>query len=424
VELADDGLTGVPNGHVLNAAGIARITGLAAILPPGATSWGEGNIILGGPGSDLLEGRGGNDILDGDRWLNVQLQAPNPNGAGTIRVNSMHQIKADVIAGRISPSAITFIREIITTDGQGDIDTAVFTGNLADYSISTANGRVTVTDNVGTDGTDTLFNIERLQFADQTINSPVPSATTTVPPVVGLTQAQATNGLTGAGFLVVTAFANDPAVLAGRVISQNPAGNTQATSGSTVGIVVSLGPVLVQVPNVVGSTLTGATTALQGLGFVVTSTSVADAAPAGQVISQNPGANVQAVLGSTVALVVSSGPAGPAGLVAAFGFEEAAGTAAVDSSTAPRNGTIQGGAARVLTGKFGRALSFDGVNDQVTVVDGAAGTKLDLTTGMTIEAWVNPSSMSGWESVVYKDRGIGGSGLLQFALYARDGAPQ
>ena len=55
--------------------------------------------------------------------------------------------------------------------------------------------------------------------------------------------------------------------------------------------------------------------------------------------------------------------------------------------------------------------------------DGAAATKLDLTTGMTIEAWVNPSSMSGWESVVYKERGAAGTGLLSYALYAHDGAP-
>ena len=420
VELADDGLTGVPNGHVLNAAGIARITGLAAILPPGATSWGEGNIILGGPGSDLLEGRGGNDILDGDRWLNVQLQAPNPNGTGTIRVNSMHQIKADVIAGRISPSAITFIREIIATDGQGDIDTAVFTGNLADYTIDSANGRVTVTDNVGTDGTDTLFNIERLQFADQTINSPVPSATRNVPNVVGQTQATATQNLTNAQFLVVVAFANDPAVLAGRVISQNPAGNTQATIGSTVGIVVSLGPVLVQVPNVVGSTLAGATASLQSLGFVVTSTTVTNAAPAGTVLTQNPAALVNAVFGSTVALTVSGGPG--TGLVAAFGFEELAGTTAIDSSAGPINGTFGAGAAaptRVAIGRFGRAVSFDG-GDTINVPD-VGTTKLDLTNGMTLEAWVNPSSMSGWESVLYKDRGAAGTGLLTYALYAHDG---
>src|SRR6185436_19809625 len=131
-----------------------------------------------------------------------------------------------------------------------------------------------------------------LRFADQTINSPVPSATSNVPPVVGQTQATATNNLTGAGFLVAVAFANDPVVLAGRVISQNPAGNPQATNGSVVGIVVSLGPVLVAVPNVVGSTLAGATSQLQGLGFVVTSTTVTNAAAPGTVLTQNPGAGV------------------------------------------------------------------------------------------------------------------------------------
>ena len=48
----------------------------------------------------------------------------------------------------------------------------MFTGNLADYTINftpDAQGFITVTDNVGTDGTDRLRNIERLQFADVTI---------------------------------------------------------------------------------------------------------------------------------------------------------------------------------------------------------------------------------------------------------------
>ncbi len=51
------------------------------------------------------------------------------------------------------------------------------------------------------------------------------------------------------------------------------------------------------------------------------------------------------------------------------------------------NGTITG-ATRVTTGRFGRALSFDGVNDLVRIPDAAA---LDLTTGMTLEAWVKPA---------------------------------
>ena len=115
-------------------------------------------------------------------------------------------------------------------------------------------------------------------------------------------------------------------------------------------------------------------------------------------------------------------PPSPIGLVAAFGFEEAGGTTAVNSSNTAFNGTILQ-AARVAAGKIGRGLSFDGVNDWVTVNDITAS-PLDLTTGMTIEAWVNPAAMSGWETVVLKERGAAGTGLLSYALYAHDGAPQ
>jgi hypothetical protein len=42
-----------------------------------------------------------------------------------------------------------------------------------------------------------------------------------------------------------------------------------------------------------------------------------------------------------------------------------------------------------------------------------------LTTGMTLEAWINPGVMSGWETVLLKER----AGGLAYALYAHDGAP-
>ena len=164
-ELANDGLSGTfPNHHVLTQAGIARILGLAAILPAGATTWGEGNIILGGAGSDLLEGRGGNDILDGDRWLNVQLVGVLTDG--TVKtVDSLQALKADVFAGRLKPGAISFVRSIVTS-GSAGIDTARFSGPRADYTIQGPNnaGIVTVTDNVGDDGVDTIRNVEQLQF--------------------------------------------------------------------------------------------------------------------------------------------------------------------------------------------------------------------------------------------------------------------
>ena len=41
----------------------------------GVTSFSTGDIMLGGDGSDTLEGRGGNDILDGDRWMDVWIRS-------------------------------------------------------------------------------------------------------------------------------------------------------------------------------------------------------------------------------------------------------------------------------------------------------------------------------------------------------------
>ena len=86
------------------------------------------------------------------------------------------------------------------------------------------------------------------------------------------------------------------------------------------------------------------------------------------------------------------------------------------------NGTLGAGATaptRVAVGKIGRGLSFDG-GDSLTIAD-VASSKLDLTNGMTLEAWVRPTSMNGWETVLYKERGGAGTGLLSYALYAHDG---
>src|SRR5262249_3533116 len=40
---------------------------------PVVTSFGAGNIILGGEGSDIIVGQGGDDLIDGDAWLNVRI---------------------------------------------------------------------------------------------------------------------------------------------------------------------------------------------------------------------------------------------------------------------------------------------------------------------------------------------------------------
>jgi hypothetical protein len=97
------------------------------------------------------------------------------------------------------------------------------------------------------------------------------------------------------------------------------------------------------------------------------------------------------------------------GVVAAYGFEETSGTAALDPVRG-YNGAITG-ATRTADGRYGRALSFDGVNDWVTVPDKP---EVDLVTGGTVEAWVKPAVLGDWRSVIMKEI----PGALPWALYA------
>jgi PKD repeat protein len=102
----------------------------------------------------------------------------------------------------------------------------------------------------------------------------------------------------------------------------------------------------------------------------------------------------------TQTITVSAASASSAsGLVAAYNFEEASGATVVDASGKGNHGTISG-AKRTTSGKFGSALSFNGTSNRVTVNDSAS---LDLTTGMTLEAWVYPTTISGNRTVLVKE---------------------
>ena len=104
------------------------------------------------------------------------------------------------------------------------------------------------------------------------------------------------------------------------------------------------------------------------------------------------------------------------GAVAALGFEEGAGPTTADASGNRNNGTLSG-ATRISGGRHGRALAFDGADDWVTLADSAS---LDLTTGMTLEAWVKPSTVTKpWQTLLMKE----GTGTFAYALYATGGEP-
>jgi Ca2+-binding RTX toxin-like protein len=162
------------------------ITGLADYFPLGPVAFSDGNILFGGGGSDFIEGRGGNDIIDGDARLHVELTSRSAGG----------QIVREILYDQAQGP--TFDPETGAAIGAGDIDTAVFSDVSANYQINLATDPLTGEILFGTDGnpvlqvvhtppvggggggggvivndgTDTLYNIERLQFADVTIENP------------------------------------------------------------------------------------------------------------------------------------------------------------------------------------------------------------------------------------------------------------
>ncbi|XAS66570.1 peroxidase family protein [Micrococcaceae bacterium Sec5.7] len=239
---------------VLDQAGLDRIAGLDALVPalntpadsviaasaskdcplltPGTNVWGDGNILLGGAGSDLIEGRGGDDIIDGDAYLSVRLSVrTDPNnpatqigsagieGPGQSAMTSQYlrdaagaltgpTLQEAVFAGTVNPGNIVAVREILT--GSGGTDSAVFSDIQANYTVTTvplgaalgSPGSVTtvVHNGGGADGTDTLRNVERLVFSDTV----APAA-----PIIGAATAgngQATVNFTPAAGGLATGF--------------------------------------------------------------------------------------------------------------------------------------------------------------------------------------------------------------------------
>jgi hypothetical protein len=432
-------------GMELTATGAAKITGLTQLMGPtgfnanlndpavpGIKGVGfmGGDILLGGKGSDVLEGKKGNDLIDGDVWLNVQLEATLNNGTKKL-VDDPRALIDDVFADpqRLNPHNIRIVKTIVTpasvpADCQAtapvNCDTAQFSGASTEYAIlNNANGTVTVihTPVAGNtdDGTDTLRNIERLQFTDGVINLTPGAGTVVLPSLVGLTQADAVARIAALGLTVGTITTQSSAQTAGTVIGQVPAVNTVVAARSSVSLFVSAGLPSVPVPGVVGSTQAAATSAITSLGLTVTVNTVASSrAAAGTVISQTPLASTLVFPNTAVTIEVASAPVG---LVLALNFDESSGVA-TDASGNANNGTLGNGAARIATGVRGGAVQFDGVNDFVTVAD---SNSLDLTTGMTLSAWVRPDELNGWETVLLKQRS---TGTHSYGLYAQDGGAQ
>jgi beta-lactam-binding protein with PASTA domain len=127
--------------------------------------------------------------------------------------------------------------------------------------------------------------------------------TASVPNVVGMAEAQATQTLEDAGFQVAREESFDDTVASGVVSGQNPSAGVNAETGTTVTITVSKGAETATVPNVVGIQENQAVEALEDAGLR-SSVQYEDNANVGVVIRQDPAANASVAPDTRVTIVV------------------------------------------------------------------------------------------------------------------------
>jgi hypothetical protein len=277
----------------------------AGSCPLSGPIWGEGNILLGGAGSDTITGRGADDIIDGDRALSVRISVrTNPADAAT-EIGSAdlmeHQylrdgtgaltgatLQAAVFKGTVDPSNLVIVREIDSAPKPNDIDTAAFSGPSTNYTVVTDANKVTVTQTganvVGqkvSDGIDTLRNVEVLKFTDKSVTiAPTAALSATSQDFgvqrVGVTSAARTVTLSNTG---ITPLAVSAITVTGPNAGDFtiPAGTcTTVPANGTCSIPVRFGPAtagaktatLQVTSNSGGTPGTVLTVALKGLGAV------------------------------------------------------------------------------------------------------------------------------------------------------------
>lgn len=162
-------------------------------------------------------------------------------------------------------------------------------------------------------------------------NSIGPGAYTTVPAVSG-TEADARKVLEAAGLVTVVERENSDEVPADVVIGTDPDKQAQVENGAEVTIVVSDGPRMENVPNLVGENEEAALSKISENGFVAGDTTPKndDTIPEGEVISQDPESGESVRHDAAVSLTVSDGPK-PITYADVVGASEAAATETLEA---------------------------------------------------------------------------------------------
>lgn len=132
----------------------------------------------------------------------------------------------------------------------------------------------------------------------------------TVPRIVGRTEQEGIALLENSGFKpgrIIREYSNE--VPEGIIMDQNPREGLTLSEGEMINFTVSLGPELVDVPNLIGKTLEEAEKELKSLNIKYNVSEKTDEAPKNTVIEQKPKPNEAMEPGTFIDIVVSSGPA-------------------------------------------------------------------------------------------------------------------
>ena len=399
-------MTLLPDGTVLASGGSSRSDGLdlsRSVLPaeiwnPDTETWTEVDALQNGrqyhstalllpDGRVLMAGGGavggGTDIKNGEIYSPPYLfKGPRPlitsspasmSYGATFDVNTPNAAQIAKVSLIRSPSVTHALdmnqrfQFLNFTQGSGKVTvTAPANSNLAppgDYLLFL----------VDTNGVPSIGSFVR--------QNPAPLSGDTTPPTVSVTAP--TNGATVSGTIQVTANASDNDAVVGVQFKLDGA---------------DLGPEDTSAP----------------YSFTWSTTTVPNGSHTITAVARDPSANA-ATSASVPITVTNNSP--PPGIVAAYGFDTGAGAAVTDGSGNGNNGTLTNATwAGATAGRFGNALSFNGTNASVTIPDSAS---LDLTSGMTIEAWINPTALGNtWRTVAMKEQ----PGYYAYGMYASTGA--
>lgn len=131
-----------------------------------------------------------------------------------------------------------------------------------------------------------------------------------VPPLVGLTPAEAERTVSGVGLqMSIERQYYSPQIPEGRIMSQLPLPGTRVRRGWQLRVAESLGPTRVAVPDVTGQSEHAAELNIKRRGLDIASIGQVETPgmPADQVLAQNPTANATQLVAPKINLLVSSG---------------------------------------------------------------------------------------------------------------------